>query len=279
MADESKKQDQEPESKPEIRVWNMPLNPDESELVQMERFCEVSGDDRDLAWLVKEVYQNPQRMSLFTDFQVVSPKSHAARPEGEFVNPSLKVSRREAIRAFASMARIKGVPENTEGVMTYDGRNIVIRLAGFETAVEATGFWPGQARLPASLLTRLGKAPLPDGDPVVFEVSGNRLRIGTLHVQCTWDTGADSRIELPLNPPLISVLRVAHLHSPEEIERSGLSELVSKAEQMSTSLVSEATSTLSALGVTTAQIESVVKKSVAQTDRPLSLEETQTIVG
>jgi hypothetical protein len=195
------------------------------------------------------------------------------------VNPSLRVTRAEAERAFVSMTKVKGVPESAEGVLTYDGRNCTIRLPGFETAIQATGFWPGQARVRATTLLRIGKAPLPEGDPIVLEVVDNKLRLGSLQLPCTWDTGADSRIELPLNPPLISALRVARRYSPDEIKRSGLLDLASKAEVRCAELVAEATGVLAVLGVQVAAIERVVAESVAQADRPLSMAELQEVVG
>jgi hypothetical protein len=59
----------------EVRVWNMPLDPERSVLEQMEEFCVNEGNDQDFESLRKEILLNPRRLSALTHIRVASERT------------------------------------------------------------------------------------------------------------------------------------------------------------------------------------------------------------
>ena len=188
------------------------------------------------------------------------------------MNPSLRVKRAELADALNRVTKTKGIVPSVMAVLTFDGRDLCIRLAGLEVRASADGFWPGQAQLQPGLLASLG-AGLPAGDPVELAGAENLIRVGTFSMPCRWDTSADSRIEVPLDAALLTVLRIARRHSPDEIARSGLTKLAGKAEQEMIRRYSTAVDALTALGVPEAEIRKLVEASLSAWDRPLTTAE------
>ncbi len=87
-------------------------------------------------------------------------------------------------------------------------------------------------------------------------------------ITCTWECDSGYRIELPLNPTNNMILSAAYHCTPDDIEKSGLKELVSDAEKWRDRLIGRAFSDLNIFGVTRAEIRALVDEKMRGTSRP-----------
>ncbi len=181
--------------------------------------------------------------------------------------PQVQVDRSELLQAFKSIKRLTRAGEKAEAVLSFEGGALSIALPGMEVGAAATGDLAGRVRVPAQFIQMLAKMP-PTGDPVVFTVEGDRLRVGSSTTPCTWEEDAGARIRLPLNPPFTTVLGVAYHYTPDDIEKAGLKEAVAAAEKRRDALIGQALGALGEFGVTRAELRTLVDDKMKRAPKP-----------
>jgi hypothetical protein len=185
------------------------------------------------------------------------------------MNPTLKVNRNELQDLLAQLARFGQGVLKAKAILVFEDNQLVIRAPGMELKASASGEWQGQTSVALSLLVSLGESPLPEGNPLEVSVRSGRLHLGSISIPCAWEPRATRHIELPLDPPLASILRVARRHSREEIEAAGLTCWVEKASEKRAELIEAATRQLEQLGVRREEVELLVTKVLEDENRPL----------
>ncbi len=68
----------------------------------------------------------------------------------------LEVERSEIADALGTLARFLHHESWEVAILTFDGRGLTLDVDGLQVRVPADGRWPGQARVPAGVLTGLG---------------------------------------------------------------------------------------------------------------------------
>lgn len=137
---------------------------------------------------------------------------------------SVQVSRAEMANALRTLAKLMNRNQPAEALVSFVDGALQFELPGGEVGVAAEGEWDEEVRVPGSFFLRYAKA-LPEVDPLRVEVRGDRFSIAGISVRCVVQKRAE-RIQLPLDPPMLEILRMLARHSDDEIEQSGLTPLV-----------------------------------------------------
>jgi hypothetical protein len=176
------------------------------------------------------------------------------------------VNRAEFSEVLARIASQGKTAETANVSVTCEDNSLLFCLPGIELRAAAQGNWHGQVLLPVRTLISLASAPLPDGDPLVLSVEGNTLHLGTLRLSCRWEPTPRKLIELPLNPQLRTLLRIPIAYSEDDIRRSGLSEVITKALQEKDEVAEQACGILKPLGVRPDDLRRLVEESIRRED-------------
>jgi hypothetical protein len=179
----------------------------------------------------------------------------------------VRANRAELLDALKSVSRMARTANKAEAVLCLKGDALTISLPGMEVGAAASGDLTGRVRVPVTFFLMLAKVP-PSGDPILFEVSGGRLKVGSSTTACTCEAETGARIRLPLNPPFPMVLSVAYHYTPSDIEQAGLKETVADAEKRRDILIGNALVALADFGVTREELRALVDAKMKQTEKP-----------
>lgn len=174
---------------------------------------------------------------------------------------NLKVNRNEFAQALKTLDKFIKPNKSGEAIFFFENNKLNIQLGGVRTQASAEGTWSGQARVPNSRLIHLWKG-LPEDDPLIVRVEGGYIYIGGFAISCVWQGSEGKLIELPLDPPFSLVLSLPLKYSEDDISRSGLANVVLRAEKHRDSLVAQCVKLLSPLEVTTADIRRMIDESL-----------------
>lgn len=100
-----------------------------------------------------------------------------------------------------------------------------------------------------------------------MKVEAGRLIIGSSSLPCTWQESIIELIEMPIDAPLLDVLRLRTKYTDEQIARSGLTEAVWESERRMNELIVQASHLLAPLGVERETVARIVEESVLQITR------------
>jgi hypothetical protein len=167
------------------------------------------------------------------------------------------ISREDFLMMLKPLKRFARRKQVEDAILSMEGGELVIALVGFSSGAPVTGNWTGEVRVPGGLLVRIATAP-PAGDPIRLVVRDGRLHIGTLAVNCVVQKASKSKIELPLDPDLVTVLRLRLLYPPDQLERAGLAIRLAEAEAKARKLVTQAAQVLKPLDITDSDLMQIV---------------------
>jgi len=193
----------------------------------------------------------------------------------------LSVDRAELAKALKLVGRAGKALRAAEAILTFDDNQLAIALSGNTTQVAATGDWPTEVRLPGDALERLARA-LPDDDPLLLKIEGERLFAGTFSIPCEWrlysrPVSTPARELIPANADLFDVLMMAARCSPEEIDTAGASDLVSKAQIKLDELCERAASFLGSYGVSSLHLRRLCEEHATDGSRHFRESDAKTI--
>ena len=158
----------------------------------------------------------------------------------------------------------------TEALIYAEEESLTFSTSTVDARVPAEGGWIGVTRMPVKFLAGLAEA-LPEGDPVVFHVDRDHLRIGTLRLSCRWQTEIGARLLLPPDLGLAGLLRL-YFDAPRAlIERSGFAPAVNEASSRLWEMVERVQLTLEDLGVTEDDVREMIKQCVRRSTPTLKL--------
>jgi hypothetical protein len=155
---------------------------------------------------------------------------------------TLQVPLQEWLAAMKPFLKVKAPKrgESGEVMLTYEKGRMVFCYGGIETQAETDGDWPGAAYMDWSYLQRSAKIP-PLKNPVIVEVSGNRLKIEVSVCLCRWTPTAAGKTPAFVNEPLTpnvgkdtSFLKLISMgidYSDEKVASFGLTSQVEQARE------------------------------------------------
>jgi hypothetical protein len=153
---------------------------------------------------------------------------------------------REAFRAVRAA-------QSSESVVRFSGGELRVSCGGREFSTPASGRWPGEARVSASLWVALAKVP-PTQDPLSISVRAGRLHVGPSSAPCRWQKDGLARVEVPLGASLLDILRLGAQHDPDTLRQSGVDRVVTQARADADRRLKDAARTLAPLGISLPQL-------------------------
>ena len=169
---------------------------------------------------------------------------------------------RDGLKTATKLSREK---KHAPVMFTFEDGRLHVVLESMTVSAEASGTWPGQARVAGSLLPLLYES-IPPGEHLDVLVQQGRLTIGESSVPCVWEPPF-RRIQLPAGAPLWAVLALRQQFTADDIRRSGLEETVEQAEAERDDRISQAVEILGALGITDEQLRELFDQRVKECSR------------
>lgn len=178
----------------------------------------------------------------------------------------LKVNRKELIDGLNFLRKVAKPKESMKVLLSCEEGNFVVCVNGVSIDAEASGEFPGFVHISAAQAINLSRV-LPPEDPLTIALDGDRLFIGSLSITCVWDDVEPNLIQLPINASLPTVLGLKLKYTEQEISQSGLSNLLSEAEEKQKLLILKAAKVLESLGVARGDVERLVDETVRKFNR------------
>ena len=154
-----------------------------------------------------------------------------------------------------------------DGVIWFDGNDIRIATLGIEVAAKAEGEWIGEVHVPVTFLAGLSRVPLKGGMNLVT-FGDKQFRVGRTAISAHWRPRYENRISLPIDAPLTMLLSLPLHYTAEEIMASGLDKSLAEAQETREDLLRQVGETLAPLGLSNAELCSLVDAKVAHLPKP-----------
>jgi hypothetical protein len=143
-------------------------------------------------------------------------------------------------------------------VLGFDGSYLTVEVFDQMFVARATGVWPGNARVSATLIAALKQAP-PAGDPLLVRYDGERLSIGSMRVDCVWQPVSAALTSAPAARDWIAALALRYSTPRGRIVTDGLANSIADAERKLSQLVARVARSLAPLGVTREDVRNLVE--------------------
>lgn len=181
--------------------------------------------------------------------------------------PFLQVNCIELAQALKILRKFIKFNSREEAIISFEDGTLMIGAVGMRVTASAKGIWPGQARVASSYILHIAKS-LPATDPLPLRVEEGRMHIANYSVPCIWQDVGTNVIQLPMDPPLATVLGVRLRYTDDEIAQSGLTEVVRVAEERRDALIAKAVNILSVLGIQPVDLRRIIDERLKEVDKP-----------
>lgn len=171
---------------------------------------------------------------------------------------SVTVDRKKFSDALLSLKKITKSKKPFEIIFSYNGGLLLIQSMGGSMEIPAEGEAIQDVHLPGAPMFKLAEV-LPEKFPLLLEVAGGKLRIGSIFLPCTTTQRKMFIIQMPVDPRLMDFLSLRYRHSVNEIKRSGYVKQFLEAEKTRELLIKKAVRILGPLGVKDGDITSLVE--------------------
>lgn len=167
----------------------------------------------------------------------------------------------QGLRLFNKAMRRKHMADRA--VFGFSGSYLTVDACEQAFVAQAFGVWPGKAIVSASTLFAMAQVP-PDGDPIIVTCDGENFQIGTLKIPCKWQPVSMAILSHPARAEWIDALAMRYQIPRGHliVERYGPE--LKQAERKLAALIRRVAKALEPLGVTTADIESLVERRMGE---------------
>lgn len=183
--------------------------------------------------------------------------------DGQAVVAEVRVNSAELTSTFKLLAKHVKARDKADVVIRYSGGRLLFDIVGVQRQVVAQGFWPGQARVPAAVVSAVAGVPF-GSEQVTVKVADGKLYFNSNSRPCVWEAGRRQLLKLSLNAPLWEVLAMAQRHLADDIEASGLTATVAAAIERRDRIMGKATDLLAQLAVKPADLSALVGNCIAK---------------
>ncbi len=175
--------------------------------------------------------------------------------------PSLNVTQADLIKAFKAVGKYFKKKTCDDVFFSFNDNKLNIRSPEICVTIPAIGDWSGQAIVSARFIKAFVLEP-PVSDPVNIKIIDSSMVIETLSVPCIWNSIPCVGIVLPPFSESKVVLSVSYNYTPEEIRKSGLTEIVSLVEKKRDLCISKAHEHLEIFGVSQNDIRQLIDEKI-----------------
>lgn len=170
----------------------------------------------------------------------------------------LYVDRGHVIQGLRALRLPRKLKSGARAILGFDGSFLTLEVLDQMFAASATGTWPGNARVSATLIGALRQA-LPAGDPLVVQCDRERLSFGTLRVDCEWQPVSEELTTMPATEEWVATLALNYSMSRGKLITDGFKKSLDDAERKLTQRLRSAAKSLEPLGVTVEDLRRLVE--------------------
>ncbi len=163
---------------------------------------------------------------------------------------------RQGVKLFGGRYKVRA---SDTALFAFDGTFLTVEALDRVFAAAATGTWPGVAKVSATFVIAMAKAPPADVELRLSYADG-RLRLGTLSIDCDWQPVSDTLLELPASPDWIEALSLKYRATRARIVAAGLKQSIGDAEQKLAALVRKTAKPLAPLGVSERDLNELIER-------------------
>ena len=146
-----------------------------------------------------------------------------------------------------------------DAVIEFFSDGVEISFNGISMMVNGQGNGQGRAFISLRYFSSIGEVAKSHAT-IHLRVNENRLYAESYSVPCRWmDIHNKRQIELPMDPPLIEILRLRYRFTDEEINASCYKKQLERAEKQKDELIKNAVAKLAVLGVTRQHLEGILE--------------------
>ena len=167
----------------------------------------------------------------------------------------------QGLRLFKTVMRRTDMADRA--VFGFSGSYLTVDAGERAFVAEAFGVWPGKAIVAASTLFALAKVP-PDGDPIIVTCDGENLQIGPLKIACKWQPVSEDILSHPARAEWVDTLAMRYQIPRGRLIVERYGPKLKAAERKLAALIRRVAKALEPLGVTTADIESLVERRMGE---------------
>src|SRR5690242_8838951 len=121
----------------------------------------------------------------------------------------LAADRAHVLAGLRTLRLPRNVRAGNRAVVSFDGRCAFFEAFGQSFWAAASGAWPGNAYVNASLVAALARVP-PTGDPLIIRCNRALLTIGATTVGCQWRPVSDMLMRAPAARDWLVSLSLPH---------------------------------------------------------------------
>ncbi len=173
--------------------------------------------------------------------------------------PHLEVNTKALRAALKYLKRFTNKTHTMNVYWGYDTEGLMLQMGSTQAHADAVGNWQGMARSSYNLALAVLEG-LPDTATVNMYVENGKLHVGGVSSICMWDDRQGPLAHTPLAGDLESLLALRLHNSSEELERSGMTNLVIEAERKRNNMVTRAVTALRPLGITRGEILGLIEE-------------------
>jgi hypothetical protein len=180
----------------------------------------------------------------------------------------LSVDRQHVLQGLKLRKKtVRRVHRSDRAVLSFDGSYLAVEANNITFVAHAIGAWPGNAIVNATLVDALAAAP-PAEDPIIVTCDGVHLQFGPLKVACKWQPVSAIVLERPRQEEWIEALALRYTLPRARINAEGRRGEVDAAERKLRALVRRIAKSLAPMGVTAADVETLVERRLAERYAP-----------
>jgi hypothetical protein len=145
----------------------------------------------------------------------------------------------------------------------FDGSYLTVEALDQIFVARATGAWPGNAHVGATLIAALKQAP-PAGDPLIVRCDGKRVSIGSVRIECEWQPVSAALVDSPAASDWLGALAMSYSMPRGRIATEELANAVDDAQRKLSQLVARVAESLAPVGVTKEDVRSLVESRLRE---------------
>ena len=188
-----------------------------------------------------------------------SPSDHRS-DQAPSVNCELFVERGHVLQGLRAFRVPRKIRPRDRAIFGYDGAFLTVEAFDQMFVARATGTWPGNAGVAATLIAALISAT-PSGNPLRLRCNGMRVSIGNISVDCEWQPVSETLMAVPAARDWLASLALAFTLPRGKIITGGYVNEVADAERRLHQLLVRNAKSLAPLGV---EVEDLRKLVVAK---------------
>jgi len=167
---------------------------------------------------------------------------------------------RQGLRWYEKTRKIRAADK---ALISFDRSFMQVEALDYAFVARADGAWPGTAKVSATVLAALAKAP-PTSEDVQVSFGDGKLRIGRLAVTCTWEPVSGVILGAPAASDWIAALSLKYRIPRPQIVLDGLAPKVADAERQLGKLVARCAKSLAPLHVTEADLHEMIERRLIE---------------